>query len=67
MSEEEGIALAKSTFKQPGLLRGWHATYVRFGSNTVLHCYDTSVPRVALAENDISATRYQSPIARSCR
>lgn len=53
MSEEEGVALAKATLKQSGLLRGWHAVYVRFGRNTVLDYYDPSEPGVVLAENDI--------------
>lgn len=53
MTEEEGVVLAKATLKQSGLLRGWHAVYVRFGRNTVLDYYDTSEPGVVLAENDI--------------
>ena len=53
MSEEEGVALAKASLKQAGLLRGWHGVYVRFGRNTVLDYYDVSEPGVVLAENDI--------------
>jgi Xaa-Pro aminopeptidase len=53
MTEEEGVALAKATLKERGLLRGWHAVYVRFGRNTLLDYYDTSDPGVVLADDDI--------------
>jgi Xaa-Pro aminopeptidase len=53
MTEEDGVALAKATLKQLGLLRGWHAVYVRFGRNTLLDYYDTSEAGVVLNENDI--------------
>jgi len=53
MTEEDAVALAKAMLKQLGLLRGWHAVYVRFGRNTLLDYYDTSEPQVVLNENDI--------------
>ena len=53
MSEEEGVAVARTTLKHCGLLRGWHAVYVRFGRNTLLDYYDTSEPGVVLEQNDI--------------
>ena len=53
MTEEEGVALAKSILKDRGLLRGWHGTYVRFGENTLLDYYGTSKPGVVLQANDI--------------
>ncbi|MEJ0084738.1 MAG: M24 family metallopeptidase [Pseudomonadota bacterium] len=53
MREEEGVAAAKATLKQRGLLRGWHAVHVRFGRNTLLDYYDASEPGVVLAQNDI--------------
>jgi methionyl aminopeptidase len=53
MRESQGIAIVRNTLKEMGLLRGWHAQYLRFGSNTLLDYYDTAVDDVVLAEDDI--------------
>lgn len=53
MTEEDGTAIAKQTLRELGLPRGWHKTYVRFGSNTV-HEYGVESERgVVLKQDDI--------------
>lgn len=53
MSEEDARSMARDVLKSLGLRRGWHQTYVRFGSNTVLTYDQRSEKGVVLNENDI--------------
>ena len=53
MREEEAMELLKGTLKDAGLLRGWHAPYLRFGPNTLKNYGEPSEPNVTLRANDI--------------
>jgi Xaa-Pro aminopeptidase len=53
MLEEAAMELARTTLKDAGLLRGWHAIHVRFGSNTLKPFGVPSEPDVALGSDDI--------------
>jgi methionyl aminopeptidase len=53
MRESEGVEFAKTVLKDLGLLRGWHAVYLRFGVNTLLTYWDKEAPEVVLGDNDI--------------
>jgi Xaa-Pro aminopeptidase len=53
MLEEEAMELLRRALKEAGLLRGWHAPYLRFGVNTLKNFGEPSEPNVALGENDI--------------
>ena len=55
MRESEGVELAKTVLRDLGLLRGWHAVYLRFGKNTLLTYWDkdADAPDVVLRDNDI--------------
>lgn len=53
MLEEEGTELLRVTLRDGGLLRGWHAPYVRFGTNTLKNYGEPSEPGVALQADDI--------------
>ena len=53
MTEEDGVAIARSTLKDMGLLRGWHGIVVRFGRNTVREYGSPSDKGVVLLDNDI--------------
>lgn len=53
MSEQQGLALAKSVLKDAGLGRGWHGVYVRFGENTLCTYAEKNPPDRVLQENDI--------------
>jgi len=53
MTEEQGVEIARQTLKAAGLLRGWHAIYVRFGTNTLKDYTEASEPGVVLKDNDI--------------
>ena len=53
MTEQQGVALARSTLSDAGLLRGWHGVYVRFGENTLCTYAEKNAPDRVLQENDI--------------
>jgi len=53
MPEEQGVEMARKVMKDAGLLRGWHAMLVRFGTNTLKDYAEPSDPGVVLQENDI--------------
>ena len=53
MSEAEGLEHARAVLAEAGLLRGWHAIYVRFGTNTLMNYGAEGSPDVVLGENDI--------------
>jgi Xaa-Pro aminopeptidase len=53
MLEEEAMELLRGTLKGAGLLRGWHAPYLRFGPNTLKNFGEPSEPNVALRADDI--------------
>lgn len=53
MAESEALALTKRVLREGGLLRGWHAVHVRFGTNTLKNFGETSEPGVVLAEDDV--------------
>lgn len=53
MAEEAAMELARKTLKDAGMLRGWHAILVRFGTNTLKDYSEPSDPGVTLKDNDI--------------
>lgn len=53
MAEAEALALTKRVLREAGLLRGWHAVHVRFGTNTLKNFGEPSEPGVLLGEDDI--------------
>jgi Xaa-Pro aminopeptidase len=53
MAEAEALALTKRVLREAGLLRGWHAVHVRFGTNTLKNFGEPSEPGVVLGEDDI--------------
>lgn len=53
MAEAEALALTKRVLREGGLLRGWHAVHVRFGTNTLKNFGEPSEPGVVLGEDDI--------------
>jgi Xaa-Pro aminopeptidase len=53
MLEEEANQLAISTLQELGTRQGWHAPYVRFGSNTIKSYGVASEPGVRLGKDDI--------------
>ena len=53
MSEEEGTEWARTVLREAQMLRGWHGTKIRFGSNTLKTFSEPSAPGLVLQENDI--------------
>ncbi|MBL8267608.1 M24 family metallopeptidase [Steroidobacter sp.] len=53
MTEQQGLALAKSVLKEAGLMRGWHGVYLRFGENTLCTYAEKNAPDRVLQDNDI--------------
>lgn len=53
MAEEDALALARAMLKDAEMLRGWHGTHIRFGTNTLRNFGQRSEPGVVLQENDI--------------
>lgn len=53
MAEETAMDVARATLKEAGLLRGWHAIHVRFGTNTLKPFGVPSEPGVVLQDDDI--------------
>lgn len=53
MAEEAALALTRQVLRENGLLRGWHAIHVRFGSNTLKNFGEPSEPGVVLGKDDI--------------
>ena len=53
MVEEDAVAWARELLAANDMIRGWHDTYVRFGSNTLKTFGAASDPGVVLKENDI--------------
>jgi Xaa-Pro aminopeptidase len=51
--EEEGMEVLRRKLKDEGMLRGWHAPYLRFGTNTLKNYGEPSEPGVALRDDDI--------------
>jgi Xaa-Pro aminopeptidase len=53
MAESDALALARRVLRDAGLLRGWHAIHVRFGTNTLKNFGEPSEPGVVLGDDDI--------------
>lgn len=53
MAETEALALTKQALREAGLLRGWHAVHVRFGTNTLKNFGEPSEPGILLGKDDI--------------
>lgn len=53
MAEEAAFELTRQVLRDNGLLRGWHAIHVRFGSNTLKNFGEPSDPGVVLGADDI--------------
>lgn len=53
VAEEEGMEIARRVLRGGGMLRGWHAIHVRFGTNTLKRFGEPSEPGVVLKDNDI--------------
>jgi len=53
MVEEDAVQMAQDILAASGMIRGWHAVYVRFGSNTTKTFGAASDPGVVLGADDI--------------
>ena len=53
MVEEDAVQMAQDILAESGMIRGWHAVYVRFGSNTTKTFGAASDPGVVLGADDI--------------
>ena len=53
MVEEDAVQMAQDILAESGMIRGWHAVYVRFGTNTTKTFGAPSDPGVVLGADDI--------------
>jgi len=53
MAEERAREIVRDVLKAAGMIRGWHAPHVRFGSNTLKPFGAPSDPGVVLSDDDI--------------
>jgi Xaa-Pro aminopeptidase len=53
MVEEDAVQMAQDILAESGMIRGWHAVYVRFGTNTTKTFGAASDPGVVLGADDI--------------
>jgi hypothetical protein len=53
MVEEDAVEMAKDVLASLDMLQGWHAVYVRFGSNTLKTFGADSDPGVVLGQDDV--------------
>jgi Xaa-Pro aminopeptidase len=53
MIEEDAVEWAKNLLAEHDMVRGWHDTYVRFGTNTLKTFGAPSDPGIVLKEDDI--------------
>jgi Xaa-Pro aminopeptidase len=53
MVEEKAVEMAQDILAESGMIRGWHAVYVRFGTNTTKTFGADSDPGVVLGADDI--------------
>src|ERR1700722_9810839 len=53
MVEEDAVEMAREILASHGMVRGWHAVYVRFGTNTTKTFGAASDPGVVLGADDV--------------
>jgi Xaa-Pro aminopeptidase len=53
MTEGEALAICDSLYKERGVEKKWHRSWIRFGENTLLPYGELADPKTTLKENDI--------------